>query len=266
MEVSKLSGFDFSGQTVLITGGASGIGLEAASIFAECGASIVIADIDQDNTDRATGQLDGHYVSIHCDVSDEYSVNQMVTETIKGLGQIDVLINCAGIADAFLPTTKQSKQSWQRVIDINLTGTYLTCRAVAPVMLKQRNGVIINVSSIAGLAGMPNRNAYTASKHGVAGITKSLSGEWSSQGIRVIAIAPGYVKTPMVAELIDKGQLDEKTISQRTPMGRLATPREIGNVMAFLASPLASYITGTVISVDGGYIGHGGADPIADIN
>ncbi|MEE2661807.1 MAG: SDR family NAD(P)-dependent oxidoreductase [Pseudomonadota bacterium] len=261
-----MSSFDFSGQNVLITGGASGIGLEAAGIFAEYGASVIIADIDQDRLDNAIGQLDGHHVSAHCDVSDEDSVNQMVTETTKDLGQINVLINCAGVADAFLPTTKQSKQSWQRVIDINLTGTYLTCRAVAPGMLKHRNGVIINVSSIAGLAGMPNRNAYTASKHGVAGITKSLSSEWSSGGIRVIAIAPGYVKTPMVAELIDKGKLNEETISQRTPMGRLATPTEIGNVMTFLASPLASYITGTVISVDGGYIGHGGAEPITDIN
>lgn len=259
-----MGSFDFSGQTVLITGGASGIGLEAASIFAGYGGSVAIADINQDKLENAIVQLEGHHISVHCDVSDEGSVKQMVTETTTGLGQINVLINCAGVADAFLPTTKQSKQNWQRVIDINLTGTYLTCRAVAPFMLKQRKGVIINVSSIAGLAGMPNRNAYTASKHGVAGITKSLSGEWCSKGIRVIAVAPGYVKTPMVTELIEKGQLDEKTISQRTPMGRLATPKEIGNVMVFLASPLASYITGTVISVDGGYIGHGGAEPIAD--
>jgi NAD(P)-dependent dehydrogenase (short-subunit alcohol dehydrogenase family) len=261
-----MSGMDFSGKSVLITGGASGIGRASASLFAAQGAAVAISDINEDKTREAARELGNQHVAAPGDVSDEASVATIIEAARAGLGKIDVLINCAGVSDTFAPTLEQSMKHWQRIIDINLTGTYLTCRAVAGEMLERGEGAIVNISSIAGLVGLPYRNAYTASKHGVAGLTKSLASEWGQSGIRVNAVSPGYVATPMVQGMIKTGRIDEKTIQRRTPMGRLATPDEIGNVMMFLASPLASYVNGVVIPIDGGYTGHGAAGPAADID
>ncbi|MDE0808690.1 MAG: SDR family NAD(P)-dependent oxidoreductase [Alphaproteobacteria bacterium] len=261
-----MSGMDFSGKVVLITGGASGIGRASASLFAAQGAAVAISDINEDKTREAARELGNQHVAAPGDVSDEASVATIIEAARGGLGKIDVLINCAGVSDTFAPTLEQSMEHWQRIIDINLTGTYLTCRAVAGEMLERGEGAIVNISSIAGLVGLPYRNAYTASKHGVAGLTKSLASEWGQSGIRVNAVSPGYVATPMVQGMIKTGRIDEKTIQRRTPMGRLATPDEIGNVMMFLASPLASYVNGVVIPIDGGYTGHGAAGPAADID
>ena len=261
-----MSGMDFSGKVVLITGGASGIGRASASLFAAQGAAVAISDINEDKTREVARELGNQHVAAPGDVSDEASVVTIIEAARGGLGKIDVLINCAGVSDTFAPTLEQSMEHWQRIIDINLTGTYLTCRAVAGEMLERGEGAIVNISSIAGLVGLPYRNAYTASKHGVAGLTKSLASEWGQSGIRVNAVSPGYVATPMVQGMIKTGRIDEKTIQRRTPMGRLATPDEIGNVMMFLASPLASYVNGVVIPIDGGYTGHGAAGPAADID
>jgi NAD(P)-dependent dehydrogenase (short-subunit alcohol dehydrogenase family) len=261
-----MSGMDFSGKVVLITGGASGIGRASASLFAAQGAAVAISDINEEKTREAARELGNQHVAAPGDVSDEASVVTIIEAARGGLGKIDVLINCAGVSDTFAPTLEQSMEHWQRIIDINLTGTYLTCRAVAGGMLERGEGAIVNISSIAGLVGLPYRNAYTASKHGVAGLTKSLASEWGQSGIRVNAVSPGYVATPMVQGMIKTGRIDEKTIQRRTPMGRLATPDEIGNVMMFLASPLASYVNGVVIPIDGGYTGHGAAGPAADID
>jgi NAD(P)-dependent dehydrogenase (short-subunit alcohol dehydrogenase family) len=261
-----MSGIDFTGKGVLITGGASGIGRASASLFAAQGASVAVSDIDEDKTRAAALELGNQHVAAPGDVSDEASVAGIIEAARGGLGKIDVLVNCAGVSDTFAPTLEQSMAHWQRIIDINLTGTYLTCRAVAGDMLERGEGAIVNISSIAGLVGLPYRNAYTASKHGVAGVTKSLASEWGHRGVRVNAVSPGYVATPMVQNLIAQGRVDEKAIRRRTPMGRLATPEEIGNVMMFLASPLASYINGAVIPIDGGYVGYGAAGPAVDID
>ena len=261
-----MDGMDFSGKGVLITGGASGIGRATADLFAARGAAVAISDIDEEKTRAVARALGNRHVAAPGDVSDEASVRDLVATAKAGLGTIDVLINCAGVSDTFLPTLEQSVAHWQRIIDINLTGTYLTCRAVAADMLERRDGAIVNISSIAGLVGLPFRNAYTASKHGVAGVTKSLAGEWGQYGVRVNAVSPGYVLTPMVQQLIDTGRVDPKVIQRRTPMGRFATPEEIGNVMVFLASPLAAYVNGAVIPIDGGYTGYGAAGPAVEID
>jgi NAD(P)-dependent dehydrogenase (short-subunit alcohol dehydrogenase family) len=261
-----MSGMDFSGKAVLITGGASGIGRASTSLFAGSGASVAVSDINEEKTREAALELGNQHVAAPGDVADEASVAGIVEAARAGLGKIDILINCAGVSDTFAPTLEQSMAHWQRIIDINLTGTYLTCRAVAGEMLERGEGAIVNISSIAGLVGLPYRNAYTASKHGVAGVTKSLASEWGHRGVRVNAVSPGYVATPMVKDFISKGLVDEKAIQRRTPMGRLATPEEIGNVMMFLASPLASYINGAVIPIDGGYVGYGAAGPAVDID
>ena len=256
---------NFSGKGVLITGGASGIGRSTSDLFVARVARGAISDIDESKTKTAVLELGNEHVAAPGDVANEGSVSEIFTAAKAGLGTIDVLVNCAGVSDTVLPTLEQDIDQWQKIIDINLTGTYLTCRAVAPDMLEKGTGAIVNISSIAGLVGLPYRNAYTASKHGVAGITKTLAGEWGQHGIRVNAVSPGYVLTPMVQNLIDTGKLDPKMLQRRTPLGRLAAPEEVGNAMMFLASPLASYINGAVIPIDGGYTAYGAAAPAVDI-
>ncbi len=257
---------DFSEKGVLITGGASGIGRATTHLFAAKGARVAISDIDEEKTRKAVLEMGNEHIAIPGDVSREKVVSEIVQTAQDDLGKIDVLLNCAGVSDVLVPTVEQSLENWQRILDINLTGTYLTSRAVAADMLRRGEGSIVNISSIAGLVGLPLRNAYVASKHGVAGITKTLAGEWGPYGVRVNAVAPGYVLTPMVQKLIDQNSIDQKLIQRRTPLGRLAFPEEIGNVMLFLASPLASYINGAVIAVDGGYTAFGAAGPAVDID
>ncbi len=261
-----MGSLDFSGKGVLVTGGASGIGRVTAELFAERGATVAVTDIDDDKVKEVARELGNQHLAVFADVSSENSVSEMFSEVKSGLGNIDVLINCAGVSDSFAATVDQSVEHWQRIIDINLTGTYITCRAVAPDMLMRRQGAIVNISSIAGLVGLPFRNAYTASKHGVAGVTKSLAGEWGKFGVRVNAVSPGYVLTPLVQKLIDAGKVDPKVVRRRTPMGRFATPADIGNVMMFLSSSLAAYVNGAVIPVDGGYTGYGAAGPAVEID
>ena len=168
---------NFSGKRVLITGGASGIGRATADLFVARGARVAISDIDESKTKTAVLEFGNEHVAAPGDVANEGSVSEIFTAAKAGLGTIDVLVNCAGVSDTVLPTLEQDIDQWQKIIDINLTGTYLTCRAVAPDMLEKGTGAIVNISSIAGLVGLPYRNAYTASKHGVAGITKTLAGE-----------------------------------------------------------------------------------------
>ena len=261
-----MEGLDFTGRGILVTGGASGIGRATVDAFAARGASVAVCDLDPAQTDAVVRELGNRHVSAPGDVSKQDQVAGLVATARAGLGRIDALINCAGVSDSFAPTLEQTVEHWQRVIDINLTGTYLTCRAVAPGMLEDGGGSIVNISSIAGLTGLPRRNAYTASKHGVAGLTRTLASEWGTHGIRVNAVAPGYIRTPMVETLITAGRVDEQRIRRRTPMGRLGLPGEVADLMMYLASPLASYVNGAVIPVDGGYIAYGAAGDAAEVD
>ncbi len=183
----------------------------------------------------------------------------MVAEVSQRCGGLDVLINNAGIGDTQLPTTEQTVAAFDRLIGVHLRGTFLASREAARIMLAQAQGAIVNVSSIAGLLGLPRRNAYGAAKAGIAAMTRAMACEWGGQGIRVNAIAPGYVQTALVEELVGAGRLDVEAIKRRTPMGRLASPPEIAEAAWFLASPQASFITGTVLSVDGGWTAFGDA-------
>lgn len=254
---------DFHGQSVLVTGGASGIGWAAARAFAQRGARVMVADLKEEVATGRVSELGGGHRGIGGDVSDEQAVDRMVHATVEAFGRLDVLVNSAGLPDTFVPTIEQSRDHWQRLIDVHLTGTFLMAKRAAVEMIRHRHGVILNISSIAGSQALPRRNAYTAAKHGVVGLTKALACDWGQDGIRVNAIAPGYIRTPLVEGLIDQGKLDAKVIRRRTPVGELLAPEDVANAMVFLASPLARMITGTVVTVDGGYTAFGGPDDAA---
>lgn len=256
---------DFTGQAVLITGGASGIGWAAARAFAHRGAHVVVADLTEAAATGRAFDLGGGHRGIGGDVSDEAAVERMVHATVEAFGRLDVLVNCAGLPDTFVPTVEQTRDHWQRLIDVHLTGSFLMAKRAAVEMMRHHHGVIVNISSIAGTHALPRRNAYTAAKHGVIGLTKALACDWAGNGIRVNAIAPGYIRTPLVEGLLEQGKLDAKDIRRRTPMGVLLPPEEVANAMVFLASPLARMITGTVVTVDGGYTAFGGPDDAAVI-
>ena len=242
---------------VLITGGASGLGLAAAHGFAKEGATIVIADLQEAAAKSIAQQLGSQHLGLACDVADEAQVNHVVDTVIKKYGRVDVLINCAGIADRVKPTVEQDMMHFRRLLDIHLTGTYMMTKACAVHMLKQGKGNVINISSIAGVIGLTYRNAYSAAKAGISMITRTLGCEWGAAGIRVNAIAPGYILTPLVQAIVDEGLLDKSVVERRTPMGHLGEPHHIGDAMLFLASDQAAFITGVTLPVDGGYTSWG---------
>ncbi|SAK66955.1 SDR family NAD(P)-dependent oxidoreductase [Caballeronia ptereochthonis] len=247
-------------RVAIVTGGASGIGWATVQRFARQGYRVAIADLHRDTARHRVEELGGtDHLAIGADVSSEADVIAMIHEVADTYGRIDVLVNNAGIGEQAKPTIEQSVDAFDRLLDIHVRGTFLACREAAKVMLAQRAGAIVNLCSIAGLSGIPTRNAYGAAKAGIAAMTRSMAGEWARDGIRVNAVAPGYVATELVEKLVGNGQIDIAAIERRTPMGRLARPDEIAEAILFLASDAASYVTGTVLSVDGGWHASGEA-------
>lgn len=246
-------------RSVLITGAAAGIGWHAARLFAERGYRVAIADLDGEGALASATELGPEHLGLACDITDEAAASAAVAAATERFGRLDVLVNNAGIGDSASPTLEQTAAHFRKVIDVHLTGTFLMSRAAAGVM--EPGSAIVNFSSIAGLSGLPRRNAYGAAKAGIIAMTRSLACEWASRGIRVNAVAPGYVRTALVEKLINEGLLDARTILGRVPLGRMLDPREIAEPVAFLASHAASAITGTVLSVDGGWTAFGAAGP-----
>lgn len=249
--------------SVLITGSADGIGWVTAQLFAARGFNVVIADLSAEAAAQRAAELGDGHLGLACDVTQDDAVTGAVQATLRRFGRLDVAVNNAGIGDTSLPTLDQSGVHFRKVIDVHLTGTFLMSRATAAAMRDGgRGGSIVNFASIAGLTGLPRRNAYGAAKAGIISMTRSMGAEWGSLGIRVNAVAPGYVRTALVDKLIADGLLDPETIIRRTPLGRMLEPSEMAEVVFFLASPAASAITGTVLSVDGGWTAFGAAgDP-----
>jgi NAD(P)-dependent dehydrogenase (short-subunit alcohol dehydrogenase family) len=244
---------DLTGKTALVTGGGSGIGAAVLEVLKGLGATVCSADIKGGDGDLA---LSG-------DVASATDVSRMVAAALERMGSIDVLVNCAGIADTYTPTLEQKPETWQRIIDVNLTGTYLMCQAVGAHMVGRRRGAIINIASIVGLGGFPRRNAYGAGKAGIIMLTRSLASEWGGSGVRVNCVAPGYILTPMVAALVEARKLDVDRIHRRTPLARLGDPREVAQAVAYLASDWAAFVTGATLPVDGGWTAFGGAGDVA---
>ncbi|QEL23498.1 SDR family oxidoreductase [Bosea sp. F3-2] len=239
-------------QKAIITGAADGIGWALARRFAAAGCRVAIADIDGERAAARAAELGDGQIALACDVADEASVGAAATAAAEVLGGIDILVNNAGIGDTHLPTLEQDIGHFERVLKVHLNGTFLMSREVARLMAGH-GGAILNISSIAGLGGLPRRNAYGAAKAGIAQMTKNFACEWAGLGIRVNALAPGYVGTALVKTLEAAGRIDRHKLERRIPMGRLAEPEEIAEAGWFLCSPAASYVTGAILSVDGGW-------------
>ncbi len=251
---------DRTRRVAIVTGGANGIGWATAQRLAQEGYSVVVADLHAERARQRAEELGTAHAGFFADVAIEADVIALIRVCVEHFGRLDVLVNNAGNSDQPYPTIEQNVDAFDRLVDIHLRGTFLACREAAKVMLAQRSGAIVNLGSIAGLAGIPQRNAYGAAKAGIAAMTRSLACEWARQGIRVNAVAPGYVATELVEALERNGQMNLQSIERRTPMGRLARPDEIARAISFLASDAASYITGTTLSVDGGWHAYGAAD------
>jgi NAD(P)-dependent dehydrogenase (short-subunit alcohol dehydrogenase family) len=248
--------YDFQGQVALVTGASSGMGLATAQAFAQAGAGVVLADIDEKTLRAATDDLTaaGHQaIGVTCDVSDEDQVAAMVERTVGQFGRLDLAFNNAGIQAPPTDAADEPAELFDRVNAINLRGVWACMKHELRQMRDQRSGAIVNNSSLGGLVGLPGRGAYHASKHGVIGLTKSAALEYAPRGIRINAICPGTIETPMVADMITKGELDRTQAAAATPIGRLGQGEEIAASVLWLCSPGASFIIGVALPVDGGY-------------
>lgn len=240
------------GKVAVITGGASGIGRETALIFAREGAGVAIWDMDQEGAEVAEHieKNGGQALFSRVDVSKASEVEKALKEVEEKLGKVDILINNAGITrDGFL--TKMDPQDWQKVMDVNLTGVFNCSKVVAQSMLEREQGVIINSSSVVGVYGNVGQTNYSATKAGVIGLTHTWSKELGKKGIRVNAVAPGFVATPMTEKVPDK-ILDK--MKDKTPLGRLGQPEDIANAYLYLASDEAAFVNGAILQVDGGLV------------
>ena len=244
-------------KVALITGGGSGIGRATAMLFASEGARVVIADYNVEGgerTLRAVKEAGGDAIFHAADVANHSEVEALVNKTVEHYGRLDCAFNNAGIEGLFSPTPECTIENWHRVISINLSGVFYCMKYEIPAMLKNGGGTIVNTSSVAGLAGIANTAAYTASKHGVSGLTKAAALEFSSKGIRVNAVCPGFIRTPMVARVMDRGSFDEKAVIQTHPINRLGQAEEIAEAVLWLSTDASSFVSGVPMPIDGAYL------------
>jgi NAD(P)-dependent dehydrogenase (short-subunit alcohol dehydrogenase family) len=255
--MSVLDEFDLDGKNALVTGGGRGLGKAMASALAEAGANIAIIDVNRENAEQSADEITEIGVettAVEADVTDEAEMEAMVEKVIDRLGSIDVLLNNAGVTSN-APAAEMSVEDWQRTINVNLTGVFLCAKHVGRHMIEQGSGSIINISSMSGfVANYPQPQiGYNASKAGVIMVTRSLASEWAEHGIRVNSIAPGYMRTDLVDEVLEEDPEMEEIWLEYTPLGRLGQPEELGGIVVFLASEASSYMTGEVVAYDGGY-------------
>ncbi len=252
-----LEKFRLDGKVAVITGAARGIGFATAEALSEAGALVVIADLDEAGAVKAAAALTAHgrkADAIALDVTDARAVERAQAEIVKRHGGVDVLVNNAGIAMSFIPAETMDDFAWNKVIDVNLNGVFWCCRTFGKAMLAQGRGVIVNVGSMsAEIVNYPQEQAnYNASKAGVHHLTRSLAAEWAPRGVRVNAVAPTYIETDLTKDVALQPDVRKHWIDG-TPMARMGQPWEIASVILFLASDASSLMTGSIVSVDGGY-------------
>ena len=257
--MSPLMDRSFEGKVAVVTGAASGMGLVTARSFAEAGAAVTLADIDERAARTAVDDLiaAGHRaIAVRCNVADEAEVAAMVDQTVEIFGRLDAAFNNAGIQSPAVETADASGAEFDRVIAVNLRGVWNCMKYELKQMRHQGSGAIVNCSSIGGLIGLPGRAVYHAAKHGVLGLTKSAALEYASRGIRINAVCPGTVDTPMVSAMFAKEADAMKEIMRDQPIGRLGRPEEIASAVLWLCSPGAGFVIGHALTVDGGFTAH----------
>src|SRR5258708_28802441 len=251
--------YAFKDQVALITGAASGMGLATTKAFAEAGAAVVLADIDEIALRAATDDLTtaGHQaIGVTCDVADEAEAATMVERAVATFGRLDMAFNNAGVQTPPSDAADELAEDFDRVNAINLRGVWASMKHELRQMRHQGSGAIVNCSSLGGLVGLPQRAAYHASKHGVIGLTKSVAVENAPKGVRVNAVGPGAIDTPMVADMLE-GQAEAMAeIMKEQPIGRLGRADEIAAAVLWLCSPGAGFVVGVALAVDGGFTAH----------
>ncbi len=247
----------FLGKVALVTGGASGLGRVSAIALAREGARVVVSDItvsEGEATVQMIASAGGQAIFVKADVTKSNEVEAMVQAAVKNFGRLDFALNNAGIDGVRARTADYPEDVWHQVINLNLTGVFLCLKFELAIMVKQGSGAIVNLSSVAGVTGFPGHAAYTASKHGVIGLTKTAAIDYAKAGIRVNAICPAYTRTPMLTRMLGQiPDLEAKLIS-RVPLRRLGTAEEIAQAVIYLCSDAAAFITGHSLVMDGGIV------------
>lgn len=248
--------YDFSGKVAFVTGGSAGMGAATVRAFAEAGAAVAIVDVDGAAAERFAAQLNGEGLrglGIACDVSDEGQVKEAVARTVAAFGSLDMAFNNAGIMLPPVDSADETAEAFDKIVAVNLRGVWASMKHELVQMRAQGSGAIVNCSSLGGLVGGNGRATYHATKHGVLGQTKSIALQYGPHGVRVNAVCPGTIATPMVERMTAAGELDPEASAAGVALGRLGRPEEIAAAVLWLCSDAASYVTGVALPVDAGY-------------